>query len=101
MILFLAVNKLLKDDGIFIFEVGYLIDVLEKKYFDTIYHEHLDFHHLQPLIKFFKKFKMTIINVQRNNTQGGSIRVHVVKNCNKLIKLKSKNIEKIINLEKT
>ena len=96
----LAVNKLLKDDGIFIFEVGYLIDVLEKKYFDTIYHEHLDFHHLQPLIKFFKKFKMTIINVQRNNTQGGSIRVHVVKNCNKLIKLKSNNIEKIINLEK-
>jgi len=95
----LAVNKLLRDDGIFIFEVGYLIDILEKKYFDTIYHEHLDFHHLHPLIKFFNKFNMTIINVQRTNAQGGSIRVHVAKNVNMLIKPNLNNIQKILQLE--
>ena len=96
----IAINKLLKDDGIFIFEVGYLVDVLENKYFDTIYHEHLDFHHLHPLIKFFKKFDMKIIEAQRTNTQGGSIRIHVIKNSNKTIKIKSNNIKKILEIEK-
>jgi len=94
-----AVYKLLRDDGIFIFEVGYLIDVIENKYFDTIYHEHLDFHHLHPLIKFFKIKDMKIVDVKRTNTQGGSIRIHVVKNINNKIKLEYNNIKQILNLE--
>ena len=37
-----GVAKLLAPDGVFVFEVSYLMDVLEKTLFDTIYHEHLD-----------------------------------------------------------
>ena len=45
---------LLKNEGYFAFEVGYFGKVLENNLFDTIYHEHLDYHHAFPLVKIFK-----------------------------------------------
>ena len=39
-----GVETLLKDDGVFVMEVGYFVDVFENKWFDTIYHEHVDYH---------------------------------------------------------
>ena len=41
-------------NGLFIFEVSYLVDVYEKSLFDTIYHEHLSYHSVTPLVKFFE-----------------------------------------------
>ena len=49
-----GVKKLLTDDGVFIIEVYYLVDLLEKRYFDLIYHEHLSYLSILPLDKFFK-----------------------------------------------
>ena len=69
-----AVKKLISQDGLFIFEVSYLGDVFEKSLFDTIYHEHLAYHSVIPLIKFFRKNKMELINVEKISTHGGSIR---------------------------
>ena len=46
-----GVKNILKIDGVFIFEVGYFNDVYKNKTFDTIYHEHLDYHLFIPLIK--------------------------------------------------
>ena len=69
-----AVKHLLSPDGIFVFEVSYLVDVLEKTLFDTIYHEHLAYHSVTPLIKFFQSMDMELIEVSRVNTHGGSIR---------------------------
>ena len=48
-----GVRTLLADDGVFVFEVSYLVDVFEKTLFDTIYHEHLAYHSVRPLIPFF------------------------------------------------
>ena len=42
--------------------------------FDTIYHEHLSYHSVKPLEKFFKNNNMQLIDVQRISTHGGSIR---------------------------
>ena len=39
-----GVSRLLDQAGLFVIEVSYLKDVLEKTLFDTIYHEHLDYH---------------------------------------------------------
>jgi hypothetical protein len=36
-----AVNELLADDGIFVFESYYLADLVKNMVFDFIYHEHL------------------------------------------------------------
>ena len=80
-----AVKQLLSPEGIFVFEVSYLVDVLEKTLFDTIYHEHLAYHAVSPLIKFFKNMDMELIEVTRVNTHGGSIR-GVVKLANSIRK---------------
>lgn len=69
-----GVRFLLKSDGIFIFEVSYLADVIEKTLFDTIYHEHLSYHSVGPLQKFFSHRGMEMISASRIDTHGGSIR---------------------------
>ena len=60
-----AISKLLAPGGIFVFEVSYLVDVYKKTLFDTIYHEHLSYHSVSPLINFFKSKKMELIDVKR------------------------------------
>ena len=70
-----GVQNLLSEDGRFVFEVGYFVDVFENVWFDTIYHEHLDYHTVTPLIPFFAKFDMQLLSVERIRPQGGSIRV--------------------------
>lgn len=77
---FLGVKNLLKDDGIFIFEISYRGSVLKKNTFDTIYHEHLDYHALFPLSKFLKKFKLHLFNFKITEAQGGSLRIYASKN---------------------
>ena len=73
----LGVKNILAKDGLFIFEVSYLKNVIEKLTFDTIYHEHMSYHSLTPLIKFFKSLGMKLVNFDLVEAQGGSIRVYV------------------------
>jgi len=65
----------LEDDGVFVLEVGYFVDVYTNLWFDTIYHEHLDFHTVGPFEKLFSRSGMKLISVERVSPQGGSIRV--------------------------
>ncbi len=69
-----GIKLLLNPSGIFVFEVSYLVDVFEKTLFDTIYHEHLAYHSVGPLIKFFQANGMELIEVERVDTHGGSLR---------------------------
>ena len=76
-----GVKVLLAKTGIFVFEVSYLVDVFEKTLFDTIYHEHLAYHAVNPLIAFFSGHKMDLIDTTRVNSHGGSIRGIVQNSC--------------------
>ena len=95
--------KLLKDlmhnDSIIIFEVSYLLDVLRKKLFDTIYHEHLDYHSVMPLIPFFNKMQLKIIDLENVSMHGGSIRVFVTKKKSKRV-VNHNKINRLIKQEK-
>jgi SAM-dependent methyltransferase len=93
-----GVKNILKIDGVFIFEVGYFNDVYKNKTFDTIYHEHLDYHLFIPLINFFKKIEMEIFDVKNIFIQGGSLRVYV-SHINQR-KVNIRKINKIIKKEK-
>jgi SAM-dependent methyltransferase len=69
-----SVRDLLTNDGIFVFEVSYLADVIEKTLFDMTYHEHLAYHSVMPLVSFFRENGMELVEVVRVNTHGGSLR---------------------------
>jgi len=62
-------------DGVFVLEVGYFVDVFSNLFFDTIYHEHLDYHTVAPFQRLFARCGMEMLAVQRVAPQGGSIRV--------------------------
>jgi SAM-dependent methyltransferase len=72
-----GVAKLLAPDGVFVFEVSYLVDTLDKKLFDTVYHEHVSYHSVGPLVKFFKAHGLELFDIERIGTKGGSIRGYV------------------------
>lgn len=74
-----GVRHWLADNGLFIFEVGYLLDAYSNTWFDTMYHEHLDYHSVKPLVPFFESLGMELLSVKRISPQGGSIRLHVQK----------------------
>jgi SAM-dependent methyltransferase len=69
-----GIRELLAPEGIFVFEVSYLVDVFEKTLFDTIYHEHMAYHSVKPLQQFFASNRMELISVERIDTHGGSLR---------------------------
>jgi len=69
-----GVRTLLAPDGLFVFEVSYLVDVLQKTLFDTIYHEHLAYHSVSPLKRFFLSQGLEFVGVQRVDAHGGSLR---------------------------
>lgn len=63
-------------DGVFVFESPYFGDFFEGLQYDTVYHQHLSYLSLRPLIPFFEKFDMTIFDVDRTTIHGGSFRVY-------------------------
>ena len=69
-----GVKELLHPDGLFVMEVGYLLSVFTGNLFDTIYHEHVDFHRVGPLSLFFQKHGLKICDAKMVNIQGGSLR---------------------------
>lgn len=71
-----AVKELLTDDGVFVSESHYLLDLVSKREFDTVYHEHLCYYSIKPLMHLFERFGMEICDVRRVATHGGSIRVY-------------------------
>ena len=68
-----AIKNVLKEDGIFVFEVSYLLDVVEKMLIGTIFHEHLCYHSVKSLSRFLESQDMELIHVERGPEQGGSI----------------------------
>ena len=94
---FKGVKEILRDDGIFVFEVSYLLDVVNKLSFDTIYHEHMSYHALKPLISFAKSNGLEVFDFDLIKAQGGSLRVYI---CHKKkFRIKKQKIQKQILIE--
>ena len=93
-----GIENLLKEDGVFVFENHYLLNVIEDGQFDTIYHEHLRTYSLKSIIKLFSYYNFTVTDVERGSRYGGNIRVHVTKGKNKKI---SENVTDLLKLEET
>ena len=91
-----GIRILLKEDGVFVSESQYLVDIIEKLEYDTIYHEHLRYYCLKPLIQLFEKYDMEVFDCERISSHGGSIRVYA---SLKGKFTKSNNVKNIIDYE--
>lgn len=91
-----AANTLLIEDGIIVLEAPYLGTILEKLEYDTIYHEHLSYISLKPMIKFFKKLGWDVFDVEMQSIHGGTYRYYIGRKNKRKI---SENISKFLNIE--
>ena len=71
-----GVAELLKPDGWVVFEFPYGVEMIEKVEFDTIYHEHVYFFTLTPLVSLFARHGMEVFHVERLPIHGGSLRLY-------------------------
>jgi hypothetical protein len=75
-----GIRTLLDDDGVFVTESHYLLDVVEKGQFDTVYHEHIRTYSLKSLVTLFSYYGMEVFDVRRADRYGGNIRAYVARN---------------------
>jgi SAM-dependent methyltransferase len=73
-----GVRRFLAPAGAFVMETPYIHDLLTRREFDTIYHEHLFYYSLTALEKLFRRHRLAAESVERLSIHGGSIRVSVV-----------------------
>ena len=76
--------------------VPFLLNTLKDLTFDNIYHEHYNYWSLTSLINFFNQFGAKIVNAEKIETHGGSLRVYIKKNKNSKI---HKNVRILLNEE--
>ncbi|MCT8003873.1 class I SAM-dependent methyltransferase [Sphingomonas sanguinis] len=67
---------LLKKSGVSTFEFPHLVNMIEQKQFDTIYHEHYSYLSLTAVQAIFSGNGLTIFDVEEIPTHGGSLRVY-------------------------
>lgn len=91
-----TVKALLINNGVFVIEFPYLVDLIENLEYDTIYHEHLSYLSIKPLIKYFNRFGMNIFDIEKFKIHGGTIRVFV---CNQGVHSVSKNVDRFLKIE--
>jgi SAM-dependent methyltransferase len=72
-----GVRVLLKRDGVAVFEVPYVKDLVDRSEFDTIYHEHLCYYSLTALDALFRQNDLMVADVERQDIHGGSLRLYV------------------------
>lgn len=74
---FQGVKSLLVPGGALFIEVPYLGDFIEGLEFDTIYHEHLSYLALEPLVRLCDLHRLSLVDVTRVPLHGGSILLEI------------------------
>ncbi len=88
--------KILSKKGTIIIEVQYLLNTIKDLTFDNIYHEHYNYWSLTSLSNFFKQFQAKIVDAEKINTHGGSLRVYIKKGANSKV---NGNVKKLLKEE--
>jgi SAM-dependent methyltransferase len=71
-----GMKLLLGEGGCIVIEAPYLLEMIDKCEFDTIYHEHLCYFSLTALDTLFARHGLTIFDVEKVPIHGGSLRIY-------------------------
>ena len=75
-----GIEKLLSKEGIVTLEFNHIVPLIKNCQFDTIYHEHFEYHSLHSAQTIFEKAGLKIWDVEEISTHGGSLRIYGSKN---------------------
>src|SRR6266481_9516754 len=71
-----GMKKLLKPGGVITMEFPHLLRLMDENQFDTIYHEHFSYFSFLTAEKIFAAHGMTLFDVEKLPTHGGSLRIY-------------------------
>ncbi|QDI88784.1 class I SAM-dependent methyltransferase [Candidatus Nitrosopumilus sp. SW] len=89
-------DSLLVEDGLIVIEAPYLVNLLENLEYDTIYHEHLSYLSVKPMIKFCQKFDFEIFDIEEQSIHGGTLRYFIGRKNKRKI---TNNVSNYLELE--
>ena len=72
-----AIDRALEPGGAFVIEAHYLVDLLDQLAFDTVYHEHVSYWALGPMMHLFDRHGMEVVDAERIPLHHGQLRVTV------------------------
>ena len=72
-----GVRIVLKDTGVAVIEVPYVVDLIDNCEFDTIYHQHLCYFSVTALDHLFRRHSLFLNDVRHYPVHGGSLRLYV------------------------
>lgn len=72
-----GVKKLLSEDGVFVIEAPYILDMFERLAYDSIYHEHLSYVAIRPLLRLVERFGLEVFDARIFPVQGNSLRLFI------------------------
>ena len=72
-----SIGTVLKDSGVAVIEVPYLVDLIDHCEFDTIYHQHLCYFSITALDRLFRRHSLYINDVRHLPVHGGSLRLYI------------------------
>ena len=74
-----GIATMLKDDGVAVIEVQYVVDLVDRCGFDMIYHQHVCYWSVTAFDRLSRAKGLYLNRVERISTQGGSIRLFLEK----------------------
>ena len=92
-----GIRIVLNEDGVAVMEVPYVVDLVGRCEFDTIYHQHLCYYSVTALDHLFRRHALYLNDVKRIPIHGGSLRLFVERrervqqNVNSLLEDESRN----------
>ena len=105
------IKSVLKEEGVWIFEVAYLPLMIKNLAYDSIVCEHIVHYHLAPLEIMFKRLGLRIFKAVETTTNGGSVMCFVTHENNlaydnadsksKIFKLRLKEFEMALDEDST
>ncbi len=92
----IAADSLLVEDGIIVIEAPYLLRLIENLEYDTIYHEHLSYLSVKPMIAFCKKFGFEVFDIEEQLIHGGTLRYFIGRKDKRKV---SQNVSNYLKIE--
>jgi len=72
-----ALGMLMKNDGIAVLEVPYLVDIIDRCAFDNIFHQNISYFSVTAMKRLFDSHALVITDIERIPTFGGSLRFFI------------------------
>jgi hypothetical protein len=93
-----GLSVLATEDTLITIEFPTVHNLIKNNQFDTIYHEHYSYLSISALLPILNRFFLSIVNLEKITTHGGSFRLYLKKNSKNI---KNYSIESILKEELT